>query len=519
VISSRKRPRLIIISLIAGVATLTFLIVSVCAKPQIFPADANFLVFPYVQLGNEPGTDEKQSTLDIRWAAFANTDDWALELKFKAEQPWTRVVDLQERPVQVGDVPAFEMYDAHLTGLAPDQQFDYRVVKNGKEIFKAKTKAPKARLTADYKFVVFGDCGAGTIGQRQVAFHIAQDKPDFVVITGDLVYNYGRALEYFERFFPVFNSNLSTALTGASMMRSLLFIAVPGNHDLYNVGYVDVENLDMIPDALAYYYFWKQPLNGPISEPSNGVSTVARGSDSRLKAFTDAAGKNYPRMSNYSFDYGNSHWTVLDGNPYMDWTRPVLRDWLEQDLAGSKAQWKFVAFHQPPFSTGAHHFAEQHMRLLCDIFEKYNVDIVFSGHMHNYQRTYPLKFSAQRSEDGKFIVGEKGRVSGDFSFDQTYDGKTNTQPKGVIYIVTGAGGAKLYDESAQLTPDKWEPYTKQFIANQHSYTLCDMKGTTLSISQRSQDGLELDQFKITKMPAPAAVLVKPAMQSSTSKSK
>lgn len=503
-ISSPKRSRVFIISLIAGVATLTFLVVSVCAKPQIFPADANFLVFPYVQLGHEPATDEKHSSLDLRWAAFANTNDWQFELRAKSDQPWSRVADVQEHSVQVGDIPAFEIYDVRLADLAPDQEFEYRVSRDNKELFKAKTRAPKSSLASQCKFVVVGDVGAGSIGQRQVAFHIAQNKPDYVVITGDIVYTYGRVPEYFERFFPIFNSTISTALTGSPLMRSVLLIAVPGNHDLYNVGYVDVENLDLIPDALAYYLFWKQPLNGPIGEPQNGVSTVARGSETRLKAFTDAVGKSYPRMSNYSFDYGNSHWTVLDGNPYMDWTRPQLRKWVDADLAASKAQWKFVAFHQPPFSTGAHHFAEQHMRLLCDLFEKHNVDIVFSGHMHNYQRTHPLTFKADVDAKGNFIVGEKGLVSGQFNFDRKFDGKLNSDPKGVIYIITGAGGAKLYDESSQLSSAQWEPYTAQFIANQHSYTLCETTGTTLSVSQRSQDGLELDKIVITKAASPAA---------------
>ena len=29
-------------------------------------------------------------------------------------------------------------------------------------------------------------------------------------------------------------------------------------------------------------------------------------------------------MTNFSFDYGNSHWLVLDSNPYVDLTGPEL---------------------------------------------------------------------------------------------------------------------------------------------------------------------------------------------------
>ena len=57
-------------------------------------------------------------------------------------------------------------------------------------------------------------------------------------------------------------------------------------------------------------------------------------------------------MANFSFDYGNAHWVVLDSNPYADWTDSALREWVERDLARAKgATWKFVAFHHPGFNS------------------------------------------------------------------------------------------------------------------------------------------------------------------------
>ena len=50
-------------------------------------------------------------------------------------------------------------------------------------------------------------------------------------------------------------------------------------------------------------------------------------------------------MANYSFDYGNSHWTFLDSNVYVDWSDVYLRNWLARDLAAAKdATWKFGSF-------------------------------------------------------------------------------------------------------------------------------------------------------------------------------
>ena len=107
-------------------------------------------------------------------------------------------------------------------------------------------------------------------------------------------------------------------------------------------------------------------------------------------------------MANFSFDYGNAHWTVLDSNPYVDWTDPELRAWVERDLAAAKdATWRFVAFHHPPFNSSRAHFGDQRMRVLVDLFEAGRVDVVWSGHVHNYQRTFPLTFAADRGPDGK----------------------------------------------------------------------------------------------------------------------
>ena len=39
-------------------------------------------------------------------------------------------------------------------------------------------------------------------------------------------------------------------------MRSIPFVAAVGNHDALG------RDLNAFPEALAYYYFWDQPLNG-----------------------------------------------------------------------------------------------------------------------------------------------------------------------------------------------------------------------------------------------------------------
>jgi hypothetical protein len=281
-------------------------------------------------------------------------------------------------------------------------------------------------------------------------------------------------------------------------MRSIPFVAAPGNHDTEN------RDLDKYPDGLAYYLFFDQPLNGPAGKEGGPFVPVLKGSETNRKAFTDAAGDAYPRMSNFSYDYGNAHWLFIDANTYVDWTDKTLADWIAKDLANAKdAVWRFVVFHHPGFSSAREHYEQQQMRLLAPVLEAGRVDIVFNGHVHNYQRSFPLTFVPDKQ--GTLLVGGKegkairGRVvNGRWTLDKTFNGQSNTIPHGVIYMVTGAGGQELYNPEQNNDPDSWQKFTDKFISSVHSLTVAEVDGKTLTIRQVAVDGKELDTFRITK---------------------
>ena len=142
------------------------------------------------------------------------------------------------------------------------------------------------------------------------------------------------------------------------------------------------------------------------------------------------------------------------------------------------------------------------MRLLEPIFEANGVDVVFAGHVHNYQRSKPLRFTPNPPKRDP-----KGRVNGDFVFDEDYDGVTKTVPRGIIHIVSGGGGASLYNAKdfdktvAQLkkdNPGNYVPLTAKYVANTHSFSLIELSAQELVLKQISIDGTELDRVRITK---------------------
>ena len=104
----------------------------------------------------------------------------------------------------------------------------------------------------------------------------------------------------------------------------------------------------------------------------------------------------------YTRTVGDVQLFFLDSNAVS--TRQTR--WLEQVLSSSVATWKIALFHHPPYTCGRHSGDADVVRSWVPLFEAYGVQLVLSGHDHDYQR-----FAAQN---------------------------------GVAYVVHGGGGAPLY---------------------------------------------------------------------------
>jgi acid phosphatase type 7 len=280
-------------------------------------------------------------------------------------------------------------------------------------------------------------------------------------------------------------------------MNTIPFYMLLGNHDVRSADF------DKYPDGLAYFYYNDLPLNAPVPK----LTVTATGNPERVKAFTQNAKPRFPRMSNFSYDYGNVHIVCLDANLYVNPLDPALVDWLRNDLSSSKADWKIVAYHHPGFNSSKAHYNDQQMRLLSQLLEELKVDLVLTGHVHNYQRSKPLKFSPKTNEDGtQYIISPEGRIDGTFILDEQFDGITKTTPDGIIYIVTGAGGAVLYDKELSGTPELWKhdlptnwvPFTVKMISDKHSFTLIETTGKKLNLRQLDVNGMVLDEITVTK---------------------
>ena len=470
------------------------------AVPEFVPVDDDqaFVTRPYLQLGTQAADDR----LTLMWHALSTGSQWRVEVRTRDE--WAPVTAITKRSIVVEPAGSRDIYQADLRGLLPGKVFAYRILRGDTPVFSARARAPKVAGMSS-RVVVFGDAGAGTPQQAQVAYQVYRNDPDLVAIAGDIVYGGGRMSEYASRFFPYYNAKSPDPAVGAPLMRSIPFVAAIGNHDAIFHGRPFTPRTF---DGFGYFTYWSHPRNGPLTMIGAPSTPAPIGSSVTAEVLHDLVGESYPRTANYSFDYGDAHWTVLDSNPYVDWTDATLRRWLDDDLRrASDKRWRFVLFHHPGVQSSMIYNAQQQaqMRLVCDLFEKHRVAIVFSGHYHNYQRSRPVRFALDQAAWRAAADNAPPRssssttpVPGNFRIDRTFDGSGKTSPDGIIYIVSGAGGAALYEPEYTRNPERWQPYTAQFIADTHSFTVVDIEANRVSLRQVSSRGDEIDRIVLTK---------------------
>lgn len=501
-------------------------ILMTCAAltPTAFSQEVTFS--PYIQLG-DAGKLAPADQIVVAWQTDETTPRVsAYKVEFSEDEhhnrsvaPSGRVVDNYlaadpSLPPVPGAYGAHTNYTAVLSGLRYDTVYHYRVTGPGMPSGGFSSWFRTRKLGPVYSFAVEGDEGYFPVvpnsdparivdyeariahlvydaAKIQLANQPSRPEPDFILDTGDNVYNEGSEDNNRDFFFPVFNSDEDSNETGAPIIRSKLFFPVDGNHDLGSTG-VSANLLadNSAPrfsgnlsggDALSYFTDFYFPQNGPkgydiqfawdVDTPSaTGFTFSYQGqnytSPAAIAAFRASTkvdtgcGKStqIDHQSNYSFDYGNAHFLYLDANPHLfndnlpstnafNAPPPVftayptaLGQWVINDLDSSDKLWKIVVYHQPAFSSGDATIVNNQMRAVAKLLEDHGVNIVFNGHEHNYQRTLPIRATSRTAGPVSTTAGTPAVY-----VDENFDGVTKTVPDGVLYIVEGGGGNRDFD--------------------------------------------------------------------------
>lgn len=171
----------------------------------------------------------------------------------------------------------------------------------------------------------------------------------------------------------------------------------------------------------------------------------------------------------YWFEYADCRVAVLDpAGMKPEEVEGVLVPWVREVLSPEGPRWKFVSVHYPPFTVGSHRPDLTIRKYLSPVFEQVGVDVVFCGHDHNYQRTLPLR-GDEAGEDG------------------------------VVYVISGAGGARLYD----LQPrEAWPAFFAAADNSVHSFTHVQLVEDVLRLRQIGINGRVLDEWEWRKTVTP-----------------
>jgi 3',5'-cyclic AMP phosphodiesterase CpdA len=302
-----------------------------------------------------------------------------------------RVVTMEPAEIQV----------ATLTDLEPDTTYTYTVERETIEFDGAFTTAPEAE--GSVRFAALGDSGTGGQSQYDVAGALAMAEPDVVLHTGDVVYRRGALCHYGTKYFAPYRSLIANVPVYPAI----------GNHDL------------MAKGGEAYFDTFVLPQD-------------------------NAAGTE----EYYAFDYGPVNLISISSEFYEDDDETAIaeqRAWLETELANGELPWTIVLLHRSPFSSTDGKDSDDVRDDLTPIFAEYGVDLVLSGHAHNYERSVPID--------------------------------------GVTYIITGGGGAGLRG----VDPSE----TTAVAVKAHHFVQIDASPDTLSITAIDKDSQVIDQVELT----------------------
>lgn len=501
------------------------------ALPPALSVPGAFLIPPYLQLGPAPSPTQ----LALLWHTPETNATWAVNV-YRGGQ-WKPAGAVTFVKVNVPSEPQHRVYTATLSHLAPGARFAYQVTRDGHVVFQDRGMALKGKGQSQ-RVAVVGDLvttsPASQQDFRRLANQVGSTRPDLLVVPGDIVNMEGHAGQYRDLFFPAINADRGTS-SGGSVLRRTVMAACLGNNDTDRVFEYRGGRLSFTPqpNGLAYYYYFSQPLNGPAfavnHDPANAhkMMTPVLSPRNAFSGFLAAAQDRFPAMANFSFDSGGVHWTILDSNLYSQWayshrTLPnhtwsnrtpeadalvaQLKDWLDKDLAAARgADWRFVVFHHPAFNLSHEvnwKYGETWMRQIWPILEKHRVAMVFTGHLHSYQRTRPLRFTPKPAgASDKAHFGNPANILEDTAF-QGHGGATKAD--GVIHIVTGAGGANPKDypyppghpDYPGQTPPK--PYPVHLRWRTPCFSQLDIAPGRVDFKQIGMDGTVLDQFVLTK---------------------
>lgn len=291
-------------------------------------------------------SDDPGTTQTVQWRTAAPVMAGTVQYRRSdaaADAPWIEVrasARAFEDQFLIND-PIVRRFTATLRGLTPGTAYTYRVGNPATGEYNEPAEFRTEPVTSSSTTFIFLSDTHSSQAAGELMFAALNRYPEtaFAVVSGDLV-GTGQYRDDWDKFFGYCEPFTRVR----PLMPSI------GNHDA-----IDGLGADLYLDS------FDLPRNGPRILESERT---------------------------YSFEYGDALFLM------MDVTEPIAPQaaWIEKELSRSKAKWKFAVMHFPAY------FPEdadpQIRESWVPLFDKYHVDFVLSGHVHDYMRSYPMRGGA-----------------------------------------------------------------------------------------------------------------------------
>lgn len=170
--------------------------------------------------------------------------------------------------------------------------------------------------------------------------------------------------------------------------------------------------------------------------------------------------------------------------PYDTQSIPWIKSMLTKAENESTVLWKFALFHQPPFVSSNHMSRTDIRESWCPLFDDNGVDIVFNGHCHQYERSYPVSANITLLTD------------------ELYDYNDPLYP---IYIVTGAAGQggpinklpERENDYMAISNFTWH-YVDIFISNNYTNNETTLSAKVIGVIPQYLANGSVDEFDLDK---------------------
>ena len=313
-----------------------------------------FIVSPYIQ-------DVTDSTFTIMWETSTATKGaiYMGKAEYTVLKPEMEIVAAEPEPMR--------FHKLVVNGLKPDELYYYQIANLNN--LKDTLKGPITPFTipnydqSAISFSVVGDTQGNPAVWERIAEQMFQESPQFVVHCGDLVQYGPDKDDWVDEFFK----------PASNLLRHIPLYPTIGNHEMNNKKFYQYFNL---PDDDAFYSVKKGALRIIFVDTNKDILPGSR---------------QYRK--------------------------------LEQLLAWSDERWKMVVHHHPIFTSDKSSYRSSMMARpikgdpntlhLKSLYETYGVDLSLAGHVHGYERSWPV---------------QKNHIHED---------------QGVVHIITAGGGGRL----------------------------------------------------------------------------